>query len=210
MLTASKLTVFDVALVVESNEYGLPLGTTRMDLCFAIASREIARANVGRGSFHEKGERTPPGEALASVTERLSRDPFSVTLGACWGDDEGMAFVIDRGSLRAEDRLRAPAVQVPSLVDGGAVRRRSRQGLSLRSVPGRDASVLRARGVCVRPSDEESIAGRADRVRPAIRSVRRRQLLLVSRVSQARASDRVTDGSSVTRHTVTGVSKRPK
>lgn len=59
MLTASKLTVFDVALVEESSEYGLPLGNTRFDLRFAIfgvakdrASKRWSRET--RGSFHAR------------------------------------------------------------------------------------------------------------------------------------------------------------
>lgn len=95
--------------------------------------------------------------------------------------------LVDRRSVRTEDRLRAPAAEISGIVDGRTVRRRSRQRLSLRSMPGRDASLLRARDVRVQPGDAESVVGRADHLRSALRSVRRRQLLLVSRVSQARA-----------------------
>ncbi|XP_050580144.1 protein PTHB1 isoform X3 [Bombus affinis] len=89
-----------------------------------------------------------------------------------------------RRSVRTEDRLRASAAEISCIVDGRTVRRRSRQRLSLRSMPGRDASLLRAGDVRVQPGDAESVVGRADHLRSALRSVRRRQLLLVSRVSQ--------------------------
>lgn len=90
--------------------------------------------------------------------------------------------------MRVENQLRASIAEVPGLVDGWAVRRGPRQGFSLRPVPGRHPFVLRARGVRVQPDDEESIAGRADRLRISIRSLRGRHILLDTRMSQASGS----------------------
>lgn len=87
--------------------------------------------------------------------------------------------------MRVEDQLRASIAEVPGLVDGWAVRRGPRQGFFLRSMPGRHPFVLRARGVRVQPDDEESVVGRADRLRIPIRSLRGRYLLLDTRMSQA-------------------------
>lgn len=88
--------------------------------------------------------------------------------------------------MRVEDQLRASIAEVPGLVDSWTIWRGPRQGFSLRSMPGRYPFVLRARDVRVQPDDEESIAGRADRLRIPIRSLRGRHLLLDTRMSQAR------------------------
>lgn len=90
--------------------------------------------------------------------------------------------------MRSGNRLRAFATAISGVPDNGTIWWSAGSRLPLRSMPGRHASLLRARDSHLQPGSRKSVATGADRLRFAERHLRNAELRMDPRMLQAGCS----------------------